>query len=375
MSDDGTVGGSHQCLFDIARTLPRYGIEPVVLFFLENRFADALRAEGVETLIEAPLPEPAGAFYGVRRSIQLAWSVARCATLVRRLRIDLVHLNNSLGAAYEWLLAAKLVGIPCITHQRMDYSPVGHRLWSIIIRGYDRVIAISDHVAEGARRAGIAPSRVTRIYDGIDAERLASQVRRSAAEVRQEFGLTPGRVLIVMVAHLREWKGQDVVLRALASVEPDARRNLFIAFAGGAGTQNRHFLERLEQLVVEHSLGANVRFLGERQDAPDLTAAADVVLHASTRPEPFGLSVVEGLAFGKTVIASSLGGPAEVLANGPGFLFDPGVPGALTSLLSRAANRRLMIDADDARERAARFSVERNVGQIVGVYHELLRRA
>jgi glycosyltransferase involved in cell wall biosynthesis len=128
--------------------------------------------------------------------------------------------------------------------------------------------------------------------------------------------------------------------------------------------------------VADGSLGDRVAFLGQRDDVPDIMSAADVVLNASTAPEPFGLVVVEGMAVGRPVVATRHGGPAEIVTPGAGLCFDPGSPEELGSLLAtllESPELRASL-GKGALARAADFPVSRAVAGVERVYDELLTR-
>ena len=96
----------------------------------------------------------------------------------------------------------------------------------------------------------------------------------------------------------------------------------------------------------------------------------------STRPEPFGLVVVEGMALGRAVVAAGSGGPAEIITPDSGVLFDPTRPDELTSVLASLmrdpeARRRL---SAGARRRANDFSVRQNVAALETLYGKMLSR-
>jgi glycosyltransferase involved in cell wall biosynthesis len=102
--------------------------------------------------------------------------------------------------------------------------------------------------------------------------------------------------------------------------------------------------------------------------------AADAVLHASIRPEPFGLVVVEAMALGRAVVASRLGGPSEIVSEGTGLLFDPSRPEELSFLLAQLHEQpalRARLGAA-GRERARTFDVSRTVEGVERCYSELL---
>jgi glycosyltransferase involved in cell wall biosynthesis len=117
-----------------------------------------------------------------------------------------------------------------------------------------------------------------------------------------------------------------------------------------------------------------VHFLGARGDVPDLMNAADVVIHASTVAEPFGLVVVEAMALGRPVIASKLGGPGEIVAPGTGWTFDPTEPRQLARCIEEALGdpARAREVGRAAIERANAFSIEATVAGVERVYTEVL---
>jgi glycosyltransferase involved in cell wall biosynthesis len=126
--------------------------------------------------------------------------------------------------------------------------------------------------------------------------------------------------------------------------------------------------------VAEEGLGERVVFLGQRDDVPDIMNAADVVLNASTAPEPFGLTVVEGMAVGKAVVATRHGGPAEIITPGSGLCFAPASPeelGALLETLLEDPELRAALGRGGL-ERSAAFPVSRAVAGVESVYVELL---
>ena len=118
-----------------------------------------------------------------------------------------------------------------------------------------------------------------------------------------------------------------------------------------------------------------MRFLGQRDDVPDLMSAADVIIHASTRPEPFGLVIVEGMALGRLVIAAALGGPVQIMGENPEWMFNPQVPSQLTELLRRVIERPdLAVENGYASvARAESFSTRRTAHRVQTVYDQLLR--
>lgn len=379
-NEDGTVGGSYQCVYDLASLIDKSRYCPVVLFYQNNRFVTQLEKLGVEvhTWDEKRKKERMRPRFPrrLRQIWKLIAAIWRRTLFLRRAKIDLVHLNDSPTAGFDdWLPAAWLLRRPCIAHARSnDRAPAG-RLQRWLFRGYSRIVAISEYVAKDMRAAGIDPDQITLVYDGIDIENFRRQVRRPAAEVRKALKIPPDSVLVSMVGHLRSWKGQDVVLAALQALDAGTRTQLRVIFVGGVDPASSDYFAELKQLVAQDPLHECVAFLGERSDVPDLMNAADIILHASTVPEPFGLVVLEGMALCKPVIASRLGGPMEVVTPESGLLFDPAQPNQLATILERLARDESLRQSigEAARKRVNAFNIRKNVTGVEKIYASLLQ--
>jgi glycosyltransferase involved in cell wall biosynthesis len=377
-NEDGTVGGSYQAQFDLARLLGGAGFEPVVLFNQDNLFIARLRALGIEVhVFEAERALERAAYRSGRRTRkfpEMGRAILRRRRFLQTQRIDLLHLNNHPSfTCYDWLPAARLAGIPCVVNAMGDAED--DRLVSrALMRRYDRVIAISEFMRRRMREMGIPDRRITTVYLGLDAKAYRGRVRRLPSEVRQELGVPADRVLVVMVGNVKQWKGQHVVLEALAGLPGDLRERLTVLFVGATAPLGESYADSLRETVRREGLEEVARFVGSRQDVPDLVNAADICLHASVMPEPFGLVVLEAMALGRPMIAARIGGPAEILTPESGLLFDPARPAELTSALSRLATDRVLREriGQAALRRVEEFSLERNVAGNIQVYRELL---
>lgn len=381
VNEDGTAGGSHQCLFDIARSLDPARFTPVVLFYQHNRFVDQLARLGIRTLVweperarERPVEAP---LRRLKQLIRLRQVIARRMRLLRSERIDLVHMNNAPVIGYaDWLPAAKLLGIPILSHARLQFRRP-RAVWFPLVRSFDAVVAISHEIERFLHEHDIPPERIIQIYDGIDAAALRASAGSAPAKVREQLGVADGDLLIAMVGHVRRWKGQLVALEAVRRLQPSIRRRVKLVFVGGVGREEEAYAAELRERLATYELQTTVTLLGERDDAPAIMQAADIVLHASIRPEPFGLVVVEGMALGRAVVAAGFGGPAEIVTPGTGVLFNPAHPEELTSAIESLAldpARRQALGAA-AQQRAAAFSLEQNVQAVETLYSSLLTRS
>lgn len=368
-AEDGTSGGSHRSLHDLVTGLKPFGIVPSVLFYQDNPFVGRLEDRGIgvhmwdrirmkERQALKRLPSP-------WRLLPAARLVLRRARFLLKQSVDLVHLNNSPFVGYpDWLPASRICGIPCIASMRGDATASPTRRQTAIFRMYSRVVPVSQYVATSPTCKALGPERVTVIPNGIDLERLQAATRSDSEvqKTRRELGASsPQMILAVMAGTIRRWKGQLNVLKALTHLDRDDLQRLRLVFAGGWGPGDEGYVDEIKSLARTESVRHSVRFLGHRQDMPNLFAAADVAVHASTTPEPFGLVVAEALATGTPVVAARSGGPMEILSEGGGLLHDPGRPQDLANCLTAIVNRPELRNrlAREAQRVGRRFSIDR----------------
>jgi glycosyltransferase involved in cell wall biosynthesis len=381
-NQDGTVGGSYQALFDLAVRVDRARFEPIVLFYQDNVFVSRLRARGIEVVLfdEIAVKEREINKSGqpVAKLLGFGTAVLRRRRELRRLRIDLLHLNNSPGVGNDdWLPAARLVGIPCVVTAMGETGRPRRRIHRWLYRRFDLYLAISRHMADVLREQGVDPDRIELVYLGVDFENLRARKERSSEAVRTELGVAQDQLLVLMVGNIRAWKGQREVIAALLLLPEKIRARLRVCFAGATASIDSGYEAELRDEIAAGGLGDCVSFLGFRPDVPDLYGAADIAVHASTTPEPFGLVVPEAMALNCAVIAASSGGPAEVITPGTGFLCDPSEPEeyarALERLVRDESLRQAIAAAGPAR--AALFSIERTVEGTERVYQRALKRS
>jgi glycosyltransferase involved in cell wall biosynthesis len=379
-NDDGTVGGSHQALFDLVVGVDHTSFEPIVLFYEDNVFASQLGRRGIEVVLfdeftrrNRTVDPPAGL---VGKAFRFVADVIRCRKELRRLRIDLLHLNNTPRIGNDnWLPAARSLGIPCIVSAMGNTARPDRLIHRWLYRRFDLYLAISSYVAGTLREQGVNPDRIELIHLGVDCNGLRKRVVRSREAVRDELGVGPDQILVLMVANIRQWKGQREVIAALRLLPEDIRARLRVCFAGATASTDATYAAELREGVLRGGLEGCVTFLGARSDVPDLYDAADIAVHASTSPEPFGLVVPEAMALGCAVIAASSGGPTEVITPGTGILCDPTRPEeyarALEQLVRDDALREAIAAAAPAR--AAHFSIERNIEATTRAYRRALQ--
>lgn len=293
----------------------------------------------------------------------------RLYRIARRYRVGLVHLNNT---SYDLagILTAKLIGAPCVCHHR-DFKVISPILrWQA--RLIDWHIAISDAIRQDVLRLGVEPERISVVFDSIDPEMHDPDV--DIRYLVREFDKQPGEKFFGIFGRVVDWKGQDFFLRAAAIVlESVPRSRAFIVGDDADGTSD--YLQSLQTLVQQLGIASKVVFTGFRRDAAMMMKLMDVVVHASTRPEPFGMVVIEAMAMHRPVVATIGGGPSEVIQDGVnGVLVPPRDVGRMAQEI-----RDLLLDERQAGRlgaqgvlRAAQFRSDAAAGAIERIYKGLL---
>ena len=284
-------------------------------------------------------------------------NAAALAALARAEGVALIHARSR-APAWSALIAARRLGLPFVTTYHGAYNEgfPGKRLYKSVMARGDRVIAISHFIADLIRtRHGVEKARLRVIPRGVDPRRfdpgLVSAERLE--KLRTAWGLPEGRPIIMLPARVTRWKGQMVLVEAMAQLPGDA-----LALLVGDAAERPAFQAELQARIAGLGLQDRVRLVGHATDMPAALMLADVVVHASTDAEAFGRTVIEAQAMARPVIASDLGAPRETVAEGiTGWRTPPGDAAALAAALSRAL---AMTDSEraalGARARAAVLS-------------------
>jgi glycosyltransferase involved in cell wall biosynthesis len=250
---------------------------------------------------------------------------------------------------------AKRRGQPLVWHLRdiltaEHFSPVLRRVAVYFGNRYaTRIVCNSQATADALIAAGGDRAKITVVHDGVDAAPF--DVPADIAELRAQ--IAPGApTLVGLFGRLTPWKGQHVLLEAIATI-PSAHAVL----VGDALFGEQAYAATLYERAAQPDLGGRVHFLGFRSDVPALMRAMDILAHTSTASEPFGLVIVEGMLARRPVIATAAGGALEiVLPQQTGLLVAPGsvaeLHDALQRLLANPAEAARLAAA--GRERAER---------------------
>jgi glycosyltransferase involved in cell wall biosynthesis len=364
------VSGAERSLLALLAALPP-DVEALVAS-PPGRLSEAVERLGIAT---TPILDTAGSLrlhplHTPRALAEMSVAALQVRRAARRHRADVVHAN-SIRAGLELALArvSPAVGI---VHVR-DCLPPGALTTATmrtIAAGARTIVANSQYTADTVTRAAPA-ARIEVVHPAIDlAEFDPARIDRAAA--RAALGVAgTRRVLLGVVAQLSPWKGQDTAIETLRLLrEQDLDAHLLLIgeakfVARATRFDNEAYVSGLRRLVAEAGLEDRVSWLGERDDVPQLIRALDVLLLPS-HEEPFGRVLLEAMALEVPVLATSVGGPAELVTEGiDGYLVPPREPAAWAQGVRRVvggpaqgralgrAGRLRIAEAFDAKDHAA----------------------
>lgn len=220
-----------------------------------------------------------------------------------------------------------------------------------------RVTANSQAVLDAFVASGGRRGHVGIVYNGFDVGARPRANKAAGEWLRADLGLD-GRPIVGLFGRLTEWKGQHVLLEALLRL-PDVQAIL----VGGPLFGEEAYEATLRERVAALGLENRVRFMGFRSDVAELMAGVDVLVHTSTRAEPFGRVIVEGQLAGLPVVAADGGGVREIVEHGAtGLLVPPSDPVALAEALYEViydSERRESLALAGFGRAAERFDIER----------------
>jgi glycosyltransferase involved in cell wall biosynthesis len=309
--------------------------------------------------------------FGVWRNAQ------RLAGLVRAEQVAIVHARSR-APAWSASLACKRTGAHFVTTYHGTYNedlPFKRRYNSVMAHG-ERVIAASRFIADLIHRQhDTDPSRIRIIPRGVDPAVFDPDAvaGHRVARLALEWRLPHGASVVLLPGRLTSWKGQTVLIEALARLSGPNVCCVLVGSDQGRRRYSAGLIRQAEALGVAD----RVRLVGECQDMPAALLLADVVVHASTQPEAFGRVVIEAQAMRRPVVASDLGAPIETVEHGvTGWRTPPGDAGALAAALEMA----LALPPEErqalgCRARAAvlrGYTVGAMQAATLGVYRELM---
>lgn len=381
LNPSAQLGGAEAALFTLLSGLRRHRPDWTLELILTETGPLASRAEAIGVRVKVlKLPErparlgdsaaggPAGqelSRAGVIGRLLLSMPslllyVWRLGMALRAASPDIIHTN---GLKMHLLaIPAKPRGAALVWHMH-DYASA-RPLASFLLRRAARFCTAaatnSKSVASDLRNLCGDELNIVPIYNAVDLERFNPEGTALDLDALAGLPAAPdGTVRVGLVATMAKWKGHGVFLEALARLPASLPFRGYIA--GGSlypteGSQSSP--DALREDARRLGLHDRVGFTGFVEDSPALMRSLDVVVHASTRPEPFGLVIAEAMASGRPVVVSAAGGAAEIAALCAEVpVYPPGDVSGLAGLIEQLVSDRKKREAvgRDGRVCAERF--------------------
>ena len=373
LDPSGQLGGAERVLLDCIDVGDGWpGAEMSLVTLAGGPFVDAARQLGARTVVVEPPASlsaagdafaPAGAVVGALLPGLLGFPsfFRRFSAAVSGFVPELIHSHGIKTHVLGSLLFHRA---PLVwhLHDYLSTRSLSSRLLSLLSRRCALAIAVSESVADDARSCLPADLRIVVVRNSVDCERF--QPEGVAADLDALAGLPvapAGTVRIGLPATFARWKGHEVFLEAAARLDRGNVRFYIIGAPLYQTANSQWSIAELRQLVEKRGLAERVGFTGLVSDMPSAYRALDVVVHASTRPEPFGLVIAEAMACGRAVAAAPHGGAAELFVDREHAV--SATPGDGTAL---AVTLRALIDDPVERTRLgarARAHAVRNFGR------------
>jgi glycosyltransferase involved in cell wall biosynthesis len=395
LSPIGQIGGAERVLLDLIAGIR--SAEPAhelhVLTMDDGPLAEAARGLGAQvTVLVAPQSVRSLGDSG-SSSVRLLWQALRGWPATRQYRReflraieelnpDVIHSN---GLKCHGLASCAQRDRPVIWHIH-DFVSARPMVARMLRRfAHDAIpVAVSQAVADDIRK-WLPASSPQMVLNGIDTDRF-SPAPGDGKKLDELAGLPEapqGTVRVGLVAAYARWKGQDVFLRAAGKIlRDDLSATMRFYIVGGPiyTTRGSQFSrDELSALAQQLGVSRQMGFVTFQNDPAPVYRALDVVVHASTKPEPFGLTIAEAMACGRAVIVSAAGGAAELFTpDYDALAIPPGDPESMAAAILRLAKDPQLREslAQRARETAVmRFSRNRMAIAILSVYSQHMEKS
>ncbi|MDR3521959.1 MAG: glycosyltransferase family 4 protein [Acidocella sp.] len=361
------TGGAERVVIEITEALSELGHHTIIA--CDGGVLSSAATRAGAKIVNLPLASKSP--FTMRRN------AAQLAKLIKSEAIDLVHAHSR-APAWSALWATRRTKTPFVTSYHGTYNenaPFKRRYNAVMASG-DRVIAVSAFIGSLVReRHKVGDDRLRIIPGGVDADKFDPALVQGdrMAKLARDWRLDVDTPIIMLAGRLTEWKGQRVLIAALAMMRHANAVAVLVGSDQGRETYAQSLISQAESLGVSGRL----RMVGHTEDMPAALMLADIVVNASTDPEGFGRTVVEAQAMGRVVIATDHGGAGDTILDGEtGFLVPPGDPQALANALDHAldfSTEQRLAWGEHTRELVGEnFSVRAMQYAVLRVYGELL---
>lgn len=356
------VGGAEEHVLALCKGMDKNTFNPSVACLCKGPFR-ALLEQNAIPVMEIPMTNPI--------DIRV---VPRLVKYMRAEKIDIVHTHGS-RANLTARLAARYLGLPIITtvHSTLsqDYLNKYAAALAILLDRMttpwaDWVITISDYLQSDVKKRGA--KQVKTIYNGIDPVRFSEEFDSQA--VFSELGIQTGTPLVGTIGRLHPVKGLKYFLMAVEHISQAHPLHKFLVI--GSGPQENE----LKALVIQANIADKVIFTGYVPNVHKLISTLDVLVLPSLA-EGMGLVLLEGMFYGKPVVASRVGGIPELVTDMKnGLLVPPGDSIMLAAAINRVLDDQVLTAklGENGKLRFQQFSLQNMLESTQNIYTAIIHK-
>ncbi len=300
------MSGAEFSLLSLMAGLDKNKLQPILLLPEAGPFLDRAEALGIETVVLSQMIRFGECFH-FWKIPQAGWAVLKLRKIIRKKGIALVHCNTP-RAAYLGGLAARLCGIPSVTHVRdIGQSPFVRGWQARLIGGLsDALFCVS--LATKKFVAGLNPfleKKISVIYNGVD---LAAMDRMPIVELREQFAIPRSAPVIGTVGRIEPQKGFSILIQAAALLQKKFPELRVLVIGSVFEKKDRRFLDELTARIAEKGLLEHIIFTGFRDDAIGIMKSLDLMVHPALCLDSLPRTVIEAAGLSKAIVASRVGG-------------------------------------------------------------------
>lgn len=363
------AGGAEQGCIDVAAGIAKAGATSIVVSNGGARVPELLR--GGSTHINMPVHS--------KNPLTILRNARKLKRIIQERGVDIVHARSR-APAWSAYKACETTSARYMTTCHAPFN-INNNKWklrynSIIARG-ERVIAISNYVANYLKKNyDVAEEKIRLIHRGYATDKFRPSLVSPERMIKlaREWRIPDGASVILLPGRLTRWKGQTVLIEAMAKIN---RPDLFCVMIG-ADQGRTEYRAELEKLIFDKNLNDRVRIMGHCDDMPSAYMLSTIAISASIEPEGFGRIAIEGQAMGRMTIATDHGGSQEtIIPDETGWLVPPDDADALArtieNVLALSQDEKNIIGARAMDHVQQHFSRDVMVGKTLDVYAELLK--
>lgn len=296
---------------------------------------------------------------GIQYVKNLIQSTVFLKNYIKRNHIDIVDTNTAV--VFPGAMAAKYCRIKSVWHIReIIKSNLENNIISLVMNKYADLIVANSKSTGNALKVNKKKIRV--VYNAVEKDSFISKKKHET-------------LVVGMAGRINRWKGQKLFVDMAEIVHKRFPKVIF-EIAGEAYAGEEYLKEELQQYIHDKQLDSNVRVLGQVNNMKEFYEGLDVFVLPSIQPEPFGLVVVEAMAYEIPIVATNHGGPVEIVTEGEdGYLVEFDTANQMAEkveyLLSNEKLREQM-GKHGAKKQKDKFSVFAMVDGVEKVFMEVL---